>query len=121
MSKRRVLVVEDKPDSRWALAELLRDDGHNVLTASNGAEALSALDAFGPDVVIADLRMPGMNGLELMEIVHDRRAECRLILTSVYTPPTHARGLPVEFVPKPIDPTRLKTLLEVRGPEGRES
>jgi DNA-binding response OmpR family regulator len=59
-----VLVVDDETDIREAVAELLADEGYQVLDAADGEEALRKARAFHPDVVLLDLMMPGMNGWE---------------------------------------------------------
>ena len=59
-----VLVVDDERDIREAVAEVLKDEGFEVLDANDGAEALRQLRAHHPAVVLLDLMMPGMNGWE---------------------------------------------------------
>jgi DNA-binding response OmpR family regulator len=59
-----VLVVDDEVDIREAVAELLAEEGYEVLDAGDGAEALRKARAFHPSVVLLDLMMPGMNGWE---------------------------------------------------------
>src|SRR4051812_4445896 len=66
MEKNRVLVVDDEANARTALAELLRDEGYAVETAGDGFKALGKVAEFDPDVVLTDLKMPGMDGLELL-------------------------------------------------------
>ena len=63
----RVLVVDDEPNARDALAELLADEGHDTRAAADGAEALELLEDYDPDVVLTDLKMPGVDGIELIE------------------------------------------------------
>src|SRR5262245_55782058 len=63
----RILVVDDEANARTALAELLREEGFSVETAADGFKALPKLDDFNPDLVLTDLRMPGMDGIELMQ------------------------------------------------------
>jgi two-component system CheB/CheR fusion protein len=58
-------VVDDNTDSAECLGVLLRREGHEVFVASDGLTALEAAADFGPDVVISDLGMPGMDGYEL--------------------------------------------------------
>jgi CheY-like chemotaxis protein len=59
-----VLVVDDETDIREAVAELLAEEGYEVLDAGDGAEALRKARAFHPNVVLLDLMMPGMSGWE---------------------------------------------------------
>jgi len=64
----RVLIVEDEPDIREDLADVLRGEGHDVVTARNGLEALKRLAEVPlPHVILLDLVMPGMDGIEFRE------------------------------------------------------
>ncbi len=63
----RVLVVDDEPNARSALRELLAEEGFDVQEAADGEEALRLLPGFAPDVVLADVRMPRMDGLTLLQ------------------------------------------------------
>jgi DNA-binding NtrC family response regulator len=73
--KGRILVVDDEANARTALAELLRDEGYDVETAADAFKALGKLEAFDPHLVLTDLKMPGMDGIELMHKVARSREE----------------------------------------------
>jgi len=60
-----VLVVEDTPSEQILIIGYLVDSGYNVISANNGQEALKKIEVTKPDIVITDLVMPGMSGLEL--------------------------------------------------------
>ena len=62
----RLLVVDDEATARRALATLLTDDGFVVETAASGEEALEKLSQSPPDVLLTDVRMPGIDGIELL-------------------------------------------------------
>lgn len=66
-SKGRVLIVDDEANARDALAELMDDAGYTVSTAADGRTALLQMEQVDPDVVLTDLKMPGMDGLSLIE------------------------------------------------------
>lgn len=68
----RALVVDDSLSARRALAQLLTDHGYEVDTASDGLDAIASIDERTPDIVLADLEMPRMNGLELTSHVRSR-------------------------------------------------
>ncbi len=68
----RILIVDDDPDLLRLLALRLHYEGHSAIEASSGAEALSKLDHELPHIMITDLRMPGMDGMQLFEAVHRR-------------------------------------------------
>lgn len=65
--KKKILIVDDEKDVRDMLDELFRIEGYDTLTASNGKEGLDYYKKFLPDLVITDIRMPVMDGVELVE------------------------------------------------------
>ncbi len=66
----RVLIVDDDPTVRKVLVSRLERRGHNVMTADSGEEALKLNDDFQCEVLVSDLRMPGMNGFDLIDKIH---------------------------------------------------
>ena len=62
-----VLVVDDEAGARRALVRLLSNEGYDTVSAGDGREALAALETSRPDVILLDIAMPGMDGLELLE------------------------------------------------------
>jgi DNA-binding NtrC family response regulator len=63
----RILIVDDESNARAALSEILREEGYATETAADGFKALGKLDEFGPDVILTDLKMPGLDGIAFME------------------------------------------------------
>ena len=63
---RRILVVDDEENIRLVLRTLLRKNGYEVETAEDGEQAIAQLDRFDPDVVLTDVRMPKVGGLDLL-------------------------------------------------------
>src|SRR5215831_9396944 len=63
----RILVVDDEANARAALSEILRDEGYATETAADGFKALGKLEDFIPDVILTDLKMPGLDGIAFME------------------------------------------------------
>ncbi len=63
----RILIVDDEANARAALSEMLHDDGYATETAADGFKALGKLADFAPDIVLTDLKMPGLDGIALME------------------------------------------------------
>jgi DNA-binding NtrC family response regulator len=85
MWKGRVLVVDDEATARATLAELLVEQGYAVETAADGNKALGKLEAFVPDVVLTDLDMPGMSGMELLRRVReDLHRETSVLVMSAF-------------------------------------
>jgi DNA-binding NtrC family response regulator len=66
-SRGRILIVDDEANARAALSEILRDDGYATETAADGFKALGKLEEFVPDVILTDLKMPGLDGIAFME------------------------------------------------------
>ena len=66
---KRILVVDDEEGIRQTLSFVLEDEGYEIVTASNGSEALTNLSADSFDVVITDLRMPAPDGMEILRKV----------------------------------------------------
>ena len=64
-SRGRILIVDDEANARAALSEILRDEGYATETAADGFKALGKLEEFAPDVVLTDLKMPGLDGIGL--------------------------------------------------------
>jgi two-component system response regulator AtoC len=81
---RRVLVVDDEENIRLVLSTLLRRNGYQVEVASNAEQALQMLDAFGPDFVFADVKMPGMSGIELCAEIRARASQATVVVMSAY-------------------------------------
>src|SRR5438067_3902754 len=80
MNKGCVLVVDDEANARTALAELLRDEGYRVETAADGFKAMGKLEELAPDLVLTDLKMPGMGGVELLEKIRARSEDDEIVV-----------------------------------------
>jgi DNA-binding NtrC family response regulator len=113
----RVLVVEDDSRVRQALFELLTSWGYTVETAGNGAEGLEAIASFHPAVVLSDLQMPGLDGLELLKTARSSNPELPfLMLTghgSIASAVEATKLGAFNFLQKPVDPGRLQ--IELRN------
>jgi CheY-like chemotaxis protein len=77
-----VLVADDDPDVRQMLRTLLELDGYEVMEARDGTEAWAAIEEHEPPVVIADVQMPGLTGLQICQKVRQSKYLCKVI---VYT------------------------------------
>jgi DNA-binding NtrC family response regulator len=118
----RILVVDDEANARTALAELLRDEGYQVETAADGFKALPKLEEFAPDLLLTDLRMPGMNGLELLRKAHELDRETAAIVMTAHgavdTAVAAMRQGANDYLTKPINMEELVIVLE-RALEGK--
>ena len=117
----RVLVVDDERDFTDLLAERLRTRGMEVRTAYNGQEALVVARAFAPEVVVLDISMPGMSGLETMDALRAEKPAPEVILltadTTLVTAVAGMKGGARDYLTKPTD---IDTLVSAIGyAEGR--
>lgn len=102
-----VWVVDDDESIRWVLERALNRDGMHVQTFSGGVELLEALDEQTPDVLISDIRMTGIDGLDLMHRVHERLPNLPVIIITAHSDLDAAiasfKGGAFEYLPKPFD------------------
>ena len=112
----RALVVDDYASSAEALSEHLESWGYDSRVALSGEQALALTEDFEPDVVVSDLVMPGISGIELLEKLRTRGLDCEvLLLTGQGTIETAVEAIrkgAFDYVAKPVDPQRLRHLLE---------
>lgn len=112
--QRRILIVDDQEAIRLFLATTLEERGYRVETAENGAAALASVAAEPPDLLLLDLRLPDMNGLEVLERVKENEpGVCVVILTSFGRAETAVQAMrhqAFDFVTKPVN---LDHLLDV--------
>ena len=113
---RRVLIVDDEPNLRESLAEFLALDGFECALAAGGAEALSLLEREVFDACVLDLRMPGMDGIELLGRIHESGPGLPVIMMSAHgeiRDAVDAMKLGAsDYLVKPFDPTELALRLE---------
>jgi DNA-binding response OmpR family regulator len=101
----RILIVDDEPNARNALAELLRDEGYEVSSAVNGAAAQAGLVEFRPDVLLTDVNMSGVDGLALLRSARRMpNGGPAVVLMSARPQPY---GIDEPFIAKPIDIDQL--------------
>lgn len=110
-----VLVVDDEPSIRKVLAAQLRQDGHVVDTAEDGDTAVDKLSEADVDVVITDLRMPGMDGMGLLRWIQDTQPEVPVIVLtahgSVDTAVDALKHGAFDFLTKPFDQQELAAVV----------
>jgi DNA-binding NtrC family response regulator len=118
-----ILVVDDETVVRESLQEWFREDGYEVGVAASGAEALELLDTSDWDVVLADIKMPGINGLDLQNRIAENWPETAVIITTAYASVATAvqalKAGAYDYIVKPIDPEDLGRLV-AKAAERRE-
>jgi CheY-like chemotaxis protein/two-component sensor histidine kinase len=118
-ARRRVLIVEDDDDGREMLKTLLTLEGHDVLEAGNGTDAVRILAAERPDVAFIDIGLPGMDGYDVARAARRQPDQPTLLvaLTGYGQAEDRQRCFDAgfdDFVLKPVDPTRLTQILADR-------
>jgi CheY-like chemotaxis protein len=111
----KVMFVDDEEGVRLSWNRYLSDHGFNVTTVENGQEAISHLRAEPVDVVVSDLRMPGVDGIQLLEWLHDKQPQTRFILLTGYgnaEVEQKVRELGAfDYLNKPISPDTLAAVV----------
>lgn len=112
----RVLVVDDEANARSALAELLEDAGYMVSTAEDGRAGLIQMEQFDPDVVLTDLKMPGLDGLSLIEQGRERVPHATfIVMTAFATIDTAVRAIKLgaeSYLTKPLELEAVQALVD---------
>jgi len=125
MAQEKVLIVEDEENERTGLAELIRAWGYDTETACDGVEGMLTLEAWNPGIVVTDLRMPRMDGMQLLEQIAAQPQPVAVILLtaqgSVDAAVTAMKRGAFDFIEKPVNPARLRNILQnasrLRGTE----
>jgi two-component system NtrC family response regulator len=114
--KGRIVVIDDEVNAASALETLLRDDGYDVAKANDARSGLQILEKSEADIVLTDLRMPGMDGLELLARIKELRPETMVILMTAYgTVKTAVKAMKLgaeDYLGKPIDVEELEVVLQ---------
>ncbi len=130
-SKATVLVVDDEKTVRQQVEKLLREGGYHVLSASNGKDALTMVRQHQPDLVLLDVIMPGIDGMEVCRILKNRSDENFLpviLLTAKNDLESRVTGLKLgadDYMAKPAAPrelmARIEALLRIKELQNRAS
>jgi DNA-binding response OmpR family regulator len=117
VTARSVLIVDDEPLIREMVAEALQSDGYRVLEAADGPEALARFRADQPDLVLLDLMLPGMSGMELCRIIRRESAVPIVMLTARDSEVDKVVGLELgadDYVTKPFSLRELQARVRAR-------
>lgn len=111
----KVLIVEDELNARLGLAELISGWGYRTETAEDGIEALERILTFQPTILLSDLKMPRMDGLQLLTQLREQQSKLAVIMLTAQGTVDSAvesmkRGA-YDYIQKPVDPHRLRTIL----------
>lgn len=113
---RSALVIDDDPLSREFLAEALRTNGYQVQESPTGEDGVQAAGSREPDILLTDLRLPGIDGIEVLESVKARYPDLPVVVLTAYGTVERAvaamRAGAEDFLLKPVSPEQLDVVLE---------
>jgi len=116
MSQEKVLIVEDEENERSGLAELVSSWGYRVETARDGAEGLEKATQWTPSIVVTDLKMPRMGGIDLLgRLAEQAQTMAVVLVTAQGTIDSAVQAMRMgayDYITKPIDTDRLRTILQ---------
>jgi DNA-binding NtrC family response regulator len=116
MNHEKILIVEDEENERTGLAELVSAWGYRAETARDGAEGLEKVGNWAPAIVVTDLKMPRMGGLELLEkLSTEAQTMAVVVVTAQGTIESAVQAMRMgayDYITKPIDTDRLRTILQ---------
>jgi DNA-binding NtrC family response regulator len=112
----RILIVDDEANARAALSEILREEGYATETAADGFKALGKLEEFSPDVILTDLKMPGLDGIAFMDKARAAApGACFVVMTAFGTVSSAVDAMKKgadNYLLKPLDPDALGAVVE---------
>ena len=111
----KVLIVEDELHARTGLTELVESWGYRTEGAANGVEGLERVQQWNPSIVVTDLKMPRMDGMELLNRIGDLPQRVAVVMLtaqgSIESAVEAMRMGAFDYLPKPVDPLRLREIL----------
>jgi len=112
----KILIVDDEPNVRLMYHSSLESEGYELYEAESGAKALEQCANGKFDVAILDLRMPGMDGLELLDIMHEHGIETPVVIITAFADVPNAVNAmklgAIDFLQKPILPDQLRGIIK---------
>jgi len=111
-----VLVVDDEVNARTALTELLRDEGYEVEMAADAFKALGKVESFAPEIVVTDLKMPGMDGIELVKKLRSGDDPVAVVVMTAFgavqTAVNAMRAGAADYLTKPLNFSELVVVID---------
>ncbi len=122
--KINILVVDDEPVARQSLSDILRLEGYNVSAVANGEQAVEHVRNHAVDLIVLDLKMPGMNGLDVVQVVNQLSPDTEIILLTAFGSMESAvealRQRVHDYLLKPASPSQILESVK-RGLERRDA
>ena len=111
-----ILVVDDDPDIREVLKDRLESLGYNVFAGASGVEALELLEKQNPQIVLMDIEMPEMSGLEALKEIRKRQIDITVVMITAHGTIERAveaiRQGAYDFIPKPFEPDHIALIVQ---------
>ena len=115
MGKQRILVVDDEQNARAALRTILTEEGYDIAEAADGEEGLEKVQEWGPDLVLADVRMPRMDGLALLKKAKESGSDATFVMmtafASIETAVEAVKAGAENYLVKPLDVSAVLVFL----------
>lgn len=116
MAREKILVIDDEPDIGWLFSKILSEEGYKVLTSLNGEEGISKIKKERPDLVFLDLKLPGMDGIEILKEIRTFDKDLLVIVLTAYeTVKTAVEAMKLgayDYLSKPVKIDRIKTTIK---------
>ena len=114
--QKNILLVDDDTGVRTVFSSILTKEGYRVTAVKNGYEAIKVIDEESFDLALVDLRMPGLDGIQVLEKIKSRRPQTRVIIYSAYGSVEDAveamRKGAADYLNKPFSPNELELSLK---------
>ena len=115
----KILTIDDQTLILLSVEKRLQELGYTVMKADTGKDGLTIFSSFGPDLVLVDINMPDMNGLDVVEALHEARPDCRVIVLTGYgaiaTAVAAVKVGAVDYLSKPADANDVVAALLAQG------
>ncbi|KKM97319.1 hypothetical protein LCGC14_1169230, partial [marine sediment metagenome] len=116
MAREKILVIDDEPDIGWLFSKILSEEGYKVLISLNGEEGISKIKKEKPDLVFLDLKLPGMDGMEILQEIRTFNKDLLVIVLTAYeTVKTAVEAMKLgayDYLSKPVNIERIKTTIK---------
>ena len=116
MNGKRILVVDDDAAIRETLARTLSRSGYEVIVSASAEDALSRIQQIDPGLVITDVRMSGMNGIELLGLIRERIPDLNVVVITAFedmrTAVSAMRAGAFDYLVKPLDLDQIELVIE---------
>ncbi len=116
MDKKKILVIDDEKDIGWLFSKILHEEGYDVFISLNGQDGISTIKKEKPDLVILDLKMPGMDGIETLRKIRGFDKNLFVIVLTGYETVTSAIEAmklgAYDYLSKPVNIEKIKTIIK---------